>query len=213
MVLHLGLDTLVAFWRTRLLWLERTIAANPHASFRLRAERRVLAFCLRRYAEGPAADAPAQAEPLDAESAQRSRRLWLDPELQAKLRVANPLLDEFFITLYRPVGAEEMSLIARSYFRKFPPCRREQPYFCPVLDREYAERIARDWNNPDQRVGMIGYVLAFDVPAVYVAKFDVHAFGNSKCRELWVPAEKVCEFNAQICGAIRVVGTYRPPGM
>lgn len=48
--------------------------------------------------------------------------------------------------LYRPVGNEELELIRRSDFRKFPPRLPEQPIFYPVLHEEYAIQIARDWN-------------------------------------------------------------------
>ncbi len=37
------------------------------------------------------------------------------------------------MTLYRPVGAEELRLITARGFREFPPRRPEQPIFRPVL--------------------------------------------------------------------------------
>jgi len=41
-------------------------------------------------------------------------------------------------TLYRPVGPEELKLIAATSFREFPPRLPEQPIFYPVLNEEYA---------------------------------------------------------------------------
>ena len=37
-------------------------------------------------------------------------------------------------TLYRPVGSEELRLIAASGFREFPPRLPGQPIFYPVLN-------------------------------------------------------------------------------
>jgi hypothetical protein len=48
--------------------------------------------------------------------------------------------------LFRPVGIDELRLIAGSDFCSFPPRLSQQPIFHPVLVREYAEPIAREWN-------------------------------------------------------------------
>ena len=48
--------------------------------------------------------------------------------------------------LYRPVGLHELKLIAEAEYKAFPPRLPEQPIFYPVLNFEYAEQIARDWN-------------------------------------------------------------------
>jgi hypothetical protein len=50
------------------------------------------------------------------------------------------------MVLYRPVGPKELALIAASDYTAFPPRLAEQPIFYPVLNFEYAEQIARDWN-------------------------------------------------------------------
>ena len=41
---------------------------------------------------------------------------------------------EDVITLYRPVGKNELALIAESGFTAFPPRLPEQPIFYPVLN-------------------------------------------------------------------------------
>src|ERR1700677_4339559 len=50
------------------------------------------------------------------------------------------------VTLYRPVGPEELALIRESGFRRFPPRLPQQPIFYPVISEAYATKIARDWN-------------------------------------------------------------------
>lgn len=66
------------------------------------------------------------------------------------------------MTLYRPVGPEELDLIAASGFRQFPPRLPEQPIFYPVLNEEYAAQIARDWN---VKASGAGFVTRFEVDA------------------------------------------------
>lgn len=63
-----------------------------------------------------------------------------------------------FTTLYRPVGRKELELIRAAEFRAFPPRMPAQPFFYPVLNEEYATRIARDWNTKDEASGFEGYV-------------------------------------------------------
>jgi len=112
------------------------------------------------------------------------------------------------VTLYRPVGQKELDLIAASGYREFPPRLPEQPIFYPVLNREYAEQIARDWNTRDERSGFAGYVLEFDVDSGYLAGFDVKKVGGSQHLEYWIPAEELEKFNRHIQGTIRIIGKY-----
>jgi hypothetical protein len=46
------------------------------------------------------------------------------------------------VTLYRPVGPEELVLIRESGFRRFPPRLPQQPILYPVLTEAYATKIA-----------------------------------------------------------------------
>ena len=49
------------------------------------------------------------------------------------------------VTLWRPVGPEELALIRASGMRAFAPRLPEQLIFYPVLTEDYAVKIARDW--------------------------------------------------------------------
>jgi hypothetical protein len=110
--------------------------------------------------------------------------------------------------LYRPVGLFELELIRASDYKSFPPRLPEQPIFYPVLNFEYAEQIARDWNTNDIKSGYMGVVTAFDVESDYLAQFDEHVVGAKIHRELWIPAEKLEQFNRHIIGSIRVVSAF-----
>lgn len=111
--------------------------------------------------------------------------------------------------LYRPVGLRELELIAQSGFRAFPPRLPEQPIFYPVVNFAYAEQIARDWNTKASPYA--GFVTKFEVEEQYVSTFEVQVVGNKTHQELWVPAEKLEEFNQHMIGKIEIVASYYGP--
>lgn len=81
------------------------------------------------------------------------------------------------ITLYRPVGTNDLALVKKSGFRNFPPRLPEQPIFYPVCNEEYATKIARDWNakyNEDK----IGYVTKFAVRKVFLDNYEIKVVGS-----------------------------------
>jgi hypothetical protein len=108
-------------------------------------------------------------------------------------------------TLYRPTGEKEIALIRASGWRMFPPRLPEQPIFYPVLNEEYATKIARDWNTRD---GGTGYVLRFRVESEYLARFPVQTAGARVHQEYWIPAEELEEFNRHIVGLIEIVSEF-----
>jgi hypothetical protein len=112
-------------------------------------------------------------------------------------------------TLWRRVGRNELALIEAARFRAFPARLPEQPIFYPVLNFEYAEQIARDWNSKDERHANVGYVTEFDVRVEVVDRYAPQQVGSRLHQELWVPAEDLEAFNEAIVGEIRVVAEYR----
>ncbi len=108
-------------------------------------------------------------------------------------------------TLYRPVGPKELALIEASGFRAFPPRLPEQPIFYPVLNEEHAVQIARDWNVKESGSG---FVTRFQVRTDFVARYKTEVVGNRQHAELWVPAEELVEFNANIVGLIEVIRRF-----
>lgn len=109
--------------------------------------------------------------------------------------------------LYRPVGTKELRLIEESGYRKFPPRLPEQPIFYPVLTEQYAIEIASGWNvkyNDDHK----GYVTKFEIDDTYCRQFEVHQVGGGYHKELWIPAERLEEFNMHIIGKICIIGEF-----
>jgi hypothetical protein len=91
-----------------------------------------------------------------------------------------------------------MKLILESESTAFPPRLKEQPIFYPVLNIEYAEQIARDWNTKDAISDYAGYVTQFEVDADYIVGFEEHIVGGSIHKELWIPAVELSAFNKYI---------------
>lgn len=110
-------------------------------------------------------------------------------------------------TLWRPTGPAELALVRDSGWREWPPRLRGQPIFYPVLNEDYAVRIAREWNLP--RDGE-GHVTRFRVESSFLSRYPVRQAGGRTILELWVPAEELAEFNAHIHGTIETVRSFLP---
>jgi hypothetical protein len=110
--------------------------------------------------------------------------------------------------LYRPVGQKEFDLIKESGYKEFPPRLEGQPIFYPILHREYARKIAGEWNVKDEFSGYVGYVVEFEVDGGYMKRYEVKTVGSKIHQEYWIPAEKLAEFNENIVGLIRGVEKF-----
>lgn len=142
--------------------------------------------------------------------ADTERRAGLTPDkeravLQAWAAQSQPTDFDTTVTLYRPTGRHELSLIQASGNRAFPPRLPGQPIFYPVLNEEYAAQIARDWNAKGTNVG---YVTRFDVRADFLKRYDVQTVGGSLHKEYWIPAEDLDAFNRNIVGPIAVIREF-----
>ncbi len=115
------------------------------------------------------------------------------------------------IVLFRPVGQKEMDLIRESGDAGFPPRLPFQPIFYPVLNEEYAVKIARDWNTKDAATGYVGYVTRFRVLAPFLEQYAVQTVGASYHQEYWIPAEDLAAFNENIVGRIEVTAVFQHP--
>lgn len=108
-------------------------------------------------------------------------------------------------TLWRPTGPQELELVRELNWRAWPPRLPEQPIFYPVLNEDYAVKIARDWNV--ERDGA-GFVTRFEVESDYLRRYPIQQVGGQTILELWVPSEELDEFNAHIVGQIQLVHEF-----
>jgi hypothetical protein len=111
------------------------------------------------------------------------------------------------LILYRPVGAKELELIRQTDFTSFPPRLPEQPIFYPVLNEEYANQIAREWNAKLSEE-KVGFVTRFAVKTEFISDYERRIVGGSVHEELWIPAEHLAELNQNIVGKIEVIGEF-----
>lgn len=112
------------------------------------------------------------------------------------------------VTLYRPVGKNELDLIEASDWTAFPPRLPDQPIFYPVCNEEYATKIARDWN-AKYNIDKLGYVTKFAVYTDFLNNYEKQIVGGEICEEYWIPAEDLEEFNRNIVGKIEVIAEFR----
>ena len=110
------------------------------------------------------------------------------------------------VTLWRPTGPKELALVEASGWRAWPPRLTDQPIFYPVLNEDYATRIARDWNVKHSGAG---FVTRFEVRKEFLDRYEVQQVGGATILEYWIPAEDLIELNANIVGTIDVVAEYR----
>jgi hypothetical protein len=81
----------------------------------------------------------------------------------------------------------------------------DQPIFYPVLNEEYATKIARDWN---VKASGSGYVTRFEVRRDFLDRYEVQQAGGQTILEYWIPAEALPELNRNIVGVIQVVAEF-----
>lgn len=117
------------------------------------------------------------------------------------------------VTLFRPVGQKELDLIRKSSYLAFPPRLYFQPIFYPVVNRDYAIQIARDWNTKDAASGYVGYVTRFRVRAEFLSRYELQTVGSSQHQEYWITAEDLPEFNRNLLGKIEVIAEFKPNGV
>ena len=113
------------------------------------------------------------------------------------------------VTLYRPVGPQELALLQASGMRRWPPRLPEQPIFYPVTNVAYAIEIARDWNVP---ASGSGFVTQFEVRADFMRQYPVQQVGGGHHTEWWVPAEDLELLNDHIVGPIAVIHEFHQLG-
>lgn len=110
-------------------------------------------------------------------------------------------------TLWRPTGPRELELVRELNWRTWPPrLPQQQQIFYPILNEDYAVKIARDWNVKHDGAG---FVTRFEVETEFLRRYPVQQAGGRTILELWIPAAELDEFNAHIVGTIQVVHKFR----
>jgi hypothetical protein len=113
--------------------------------------------------------------------------------------------DDETVELWRPTGPHEIELVRASGSRRWPPRLPDQPIFYPVLNEDYATRIARDWN---VKASGVGIVTRFRVRKSFLDNYDVQQVGGETILEYWIPADDLEALNDNIVGTIDEVARF-----
>jgi len=111
------------------------------------------------------------------------------------------------VTLYQPVGLEELQEIKASGWKAFPPHDIEQPIFRPVTSEAFAAQLAQTWNAAHTTYRR-GYMVRFDVLKSFLDGYENKVSGTPGHEEYWIPPEDLSLLNAAIQGQIAVAGTF-----
>lgn len=115
-------------------------------------------------------------------------------------------MSEELVTLYRPTGPNELRLVEKSGYKRWPRRLPGQPIFYPVTNERYAVEIASKWNVKDSK---IGFVTKFFVRKTFMDHYEIQTVGASYHTEWWVPDGELEQLNDNIVGLIEVIGEYR----
>lgn len=77
-----------------------------------------------------------------------------------------------------PDGAGELHLVHELKWRAWPPRLPEQPIY-PVLNEDYAIKIARDWNLKHDGAG---FVTRFEIESEFLNRYPVQEAGGRQER-------------------------------
>ena len=110
-----------------------------------------------------------------------------------------------YVTLYRPVGPGQLAAIIAADWRAFPSQWSNQPFFFPLMDQAYAERVAQQWNVHNSGSG---FVLRFRVCKRFLADYEPKRIGGPSNWEYRIPAAELAQFNQHIMGTIELVEAY-----
>ena len=119
----------------------------------------------------------------------------------AAIRKTDDILPEE-ITLYRPIGSNELTKLENLKFQKWPARLPDQPIFYPVTNEAYARQITEEWNVPSSGEG---FVTKFQLPRSFLKEFPRKIVGGQKHEEWWIPAERLEELNQQLIGTIELL--------
>ena len=106
--------------------------------------------------------------------------------------------------LYRPVGLTELEAIAATNYRGFPKGRGADSGIDLMLDREQAERMARDWHTNDAVSGFVGFLTELDLPFSLLGRYGI-TNATSDHRMLRIPSDDLDRLVARLPEPIRIV--------
>lgn len=103
------------------------------------------------------------------------------------------------LTLYRPVGPEELDFIARSGWTRFPPRLRRKTIFYHEI-----EKASLAEEQPVDHICRNTFIIRIHMLSDYLKRFSMKDGEESDCEELCIPLDRSEEFNNHIIGLIEL---------
>ncbi len=109
------------------------------------------------------------------------------------------------MTPWCPTGPQELALVAASRWWPWPPRLPDQLVLCPVLNEDYATRIARDCN---VKASGAGHGTRFQAYASFLDHYPVPHVRGKPILKYWIPAADLPARNDAIVGRIDLVASF-----
>lgn len=109
------------------------------------------------------------------------------------------------VSLYYAVSDKELDIIVNHQYKVFPVRFFNKKYFCPMLNREYAQRVASERGNFPLDT-TVAHVVRFMMRTKSVEKY-IHGDVTNPRTPINVSADQLQDFNQDIIGFIERVDT------
>lgn len=110
------------------------------------------------------------------------------------------------VVLFFAGGPADLAWLEENPWRALPRDGQGKPLFCPVSDEGHAARLARQ---PDAAASEVGYVLRFEVPTAFWARYPAHRMRRGSHEEFWIPWADLDEVDDHLVGPVVVAGEHR----
>jgi hypothetical protein len=108
------------------------------------------------------------------------------------------------VQLYYPVTDKQLEFIANHQYKLFPPRFFTKPVLCPMLNREYAQRVASERTNWVHEKTDCIHVLRFLVKPDFIKQYTQGSITNDRAR-ISIPQSDLSKLNQNIVGYIERV--------
>ncbi len=112
--------------------------------------------------------------------------------------------------LYYAVSDKELGYIVTHQYKQFPVRFFSKKYFCPMLNREYAQRVASERGNFSSDV-TVTHIVRFLMRTQSIKKY-IHGNIDNTRSPIFVQTNELPQFNQNIVGFIERVDTINLRG-
>lgn len=108
------------------------------------------------------------------------------------------------VQVYYPVTDKQLEFIANHQYKLFPPRFFTKSVFCPILNKEYAQRVAGERTNWMHEETDAIHLLRFLVRPDFLKHYAIGSLSNDRAR-ISIPQADLNKLNQNIVGYIERV--------